>query len=484
MKKILSIMIIAAFLVSLTIAGIGCEAASGTSTETSAAKAEETTATADAQQETTTSAEEKTETESFDWKKYAGTSISLIGCAGVYNEDIQESIKSFEELTGIKVEKCDFFGESDFYNKVQTISASKSGEYDITMVGYPNLIDWVPGGWLEPLDAYLADPNLTNPDYDFEDFYPSLIETAKWDGQSGHKFGTREGSKLWMIPLACGPTMLQYRKDLFDKYNLKAPTTVQEAIDAGLVIQKNEPGMYGIAVRGAKEVAMLYGGVWATLKSYGANDFDENLNPQFNSPDMVRGLTAWKDMITQIGDIKNWSNRKWDNDMSDFASGKCAMMLEHGALGGFINQGEEDVPAKGNIAWAPPLVEKDPSKMASLQWSWSLAISSYSKNKEAAWYFIQYVTGKKMMTEGTISVYPVRKSVFESKPYQDAFASYIDFFDAWNKTIPYTSFPFTPAIGFNDYGFQLAGEIQNAVLGTKTPQKAMDDLVNYYNENF
>lgn len=419
----------------------------------------------------------------FDWKRFEGTELNILGVAGPYNPEIQESIESFEKLSGIKINLLDFIPETEYYNKVQLTSAAGSSEYDIFMVGFPNLIDWVPANWLEPLDEYLGNSALTNPDMDFDDFFPNILENCYWDGVNGHKFGKSSDAKLWALPLGCMINTIMYRKDIFDKYNLDPPSTVREAIEVGEIIQEKEPDMYGLAIRGNKELATLYGGIWQTLKSYGADDFDSNLNPQFNSPEMIDGLDEVAEMINKIGNINNWANMTWYEVMTDLASGKAAMALDAVPMIAWINAGDE-AEAQGNLAYAPPIYGKSASSMVSSLWAWNLGISASSKNKEAAWLFIQYVTGKEMQSEGTVMAFPTRKSVFNSDAFVDANSANEGFFETWKKTIPYSRFIFTPAIGLNDYGYVFVGEIQNAVLGTKSAENAMKEVEKYYKSNF
>jgi multiple sugar transport system substrate-binding protein len=420
----------------------------------------------------------------FDWKRFAGSEIKILGVAGPYNPEIQEAIESFQNLTGITVSQMDFIPETEYYNKVQLVAAAGQGEYDIYMVGFPNMIDWVPAGWLEPMEDYLNNPALTNPDMEFDDFFTKVVENCYWDGVNGHKFGKSKDASLYALPLGCMINTLMYRKDIFDKYGLKPPRTVKEAIKVGEIIQENEPGMYGLAIRGNKEVATLYGGIWQTLKSYGADDFDANLNPQFNSPEMRKGLDEVSEMINKIGNISNWANVTWYEVMTDLASGKAAMGLDAVPMVAWINASPEDAPGKGNLAYAPPLYGGDREDMVSSLWAWNLGISSDSKEKEAAWLFLQYVTGKTMQAEGTVMAFPTRNSIFSADDFVDVNKVNVGFFETWEDTIPYAGFIFTPAIGLNDYGYVFVGEIQNVVLGKKTADKAMAAVEKYYEDNF
>jgi multiple sugar transport system substrate-binding protein len=285
------------------------------------------------------------------------------------------------------------------------------------------------------------------------------------------------------MPLGVMVNMLMYRKDIFDKYHLSVPTTIDEAIKVGKVIQQREPGMYGIATRGVKEIQQLFGGVWSTLESYGATDFDANMKPAFASDGMVKGLNDWQRMVKEIGNVNNWASMTWYDVMSDLSSGKAAMALDACAIGGWINSGKDCV-GKGHIAFAEPFKSSDPSKARSFMWAWNIAVAADSRNKEAAWYFAQFVTSKEMQLRGSDMSWPTRRSVFDDKDFQKANVGQINFFDAWAKTIKYAGFEFSPVPGLNDWGYQLAGKIQDVVLGHAPAEKAMSDMVDYYNKNY
>ena len=121
----------------------------------------------------------------FDWRRYEGTTISITGVEGVYNEQILEAIEPFQELTGITVDKVDFVPEADYTNKIQLLSSAKSDEYDVYMISFSNLFDFVPNGWIEPLDAYINDSTLADPELNMDDFYDSVLYYCYWDGVSG-----------------------------------------------------------------------------------------------------------------------------------------------------------------------------------------------------------------------------------------------------------------------------------------------------------
>jgi len=431
--------------------------------------------------------EEEVITEGFDWRQFEGTELSLIGVEGVYNEQILEAIAPFEEKTGITIAKTDFITEADFTNKVQTLSAANSSEYDVYMVSFTNLFDWVPNGWIEPLDDYVNDPTLADPDLDMDDFYPEVLNYCHWNGVSGTPLGKDyPGAKLYALPHGWIVFNLLYRTDIFEKYDLEIPETMDELIEVGEFIQENEPDMYGVAVRGFKAVDILYGGIWQTILSYGGRDFDEDLNPVFDSPENIEGLEKFAEMVNTVGNVGNWANVTWYEVLTDLQTGKAAMAIDAPSLATWIADSEEDSPAKGNIDIAPPVYGDTKDKTKSMIFGWNLGINANSENKEAAWMFIQYVTGKERQMNETMKPFPTRQSVLGSEKVKQEMVDkgMVNFVDSWNETAKYADVLLTPAKGFNDYGYVLAGELQAAVLGEKTAEEALSTVSEYYRENY
>ncbi|UCF78828.1 MAG: extracellular solute-binding protein [Candidatus Eiseniibacteriota bacterium] len=93
-------------------------------------------------------------------------------------------------------------------------TAMQSGEeiWDV-MVGLNlALKQMTEAGWLEPLDDYMADPELFNADlYNYEDFPEALRDLLSYDG------------KTYMIAQAPSVPMVFYRTDLLEKYGVDEP---------------------------------------------------------------------------------------------------------------------------------------------------------------------------------------------------------------------------------------------------------------------
>ena len=98
-------------------------------------------------------------------------------------------------------------------------------------------------------------------------------------------------------------------------------------------------------------------------------------------------------------------------------------MMFDASSNAYFNNYEGASAESGNIAWSTvplPKGKTDADAKTNL-WIWSLAMNKDSKNKEAAWYFIQYFTSPEYMlwsgTEGASPDTP-RTSVMNSDEYK------------------------------------------------------------------
>ena len=73
-------------------------------------------------------------------------------------------------------------------------------------------------GWTEPLEPFLADPNMTSPEYDEADIFEGLMAANRWDLTLGGGIG--QGSQ-WAIPVMVETYVQSYRKDIYDELGIE-----------------------------------------------------------------------------------------------------------------------------------------------------------------------------------------------------------------------------------------------------------------------
>ncbi|WP_156520198.1 extracellular solute-binding protein, partial [Rhodococcus sp. EPR-157] len=130
----------------------------------------------------------------------------------------------------------------------------------------------------------------------------------------------------------------------------------------------------------------------------------------------------------------------------------------------------------GNIGWYPGPAGPDGSYATNL-WTWSLAMNSMSKNKHAAWLFMQWATGKEAMSkavQGGIYADPVRKSVFDGV-FKDQVADQAGYLETFETVIDQSKIQFTPQKKFFDTTQNWASALQD-IYGGDDAQSRLDGL--------
>ena len=421
------------------------------------------------------------EASGFDWKAYDGTTLNVMFNEHTYSKAVIEKIPEFEEATGIHVEYSTT-PESNYFDKLNTALSSRSGNPDVFMTGAYQVWEYAPAGYMEDLDPYVNDPTKTAEDYDYSDFIPATIESLRWDLIPGHAVG--EGS-LWAVPMGWELNNLSYNKRIFEEKGLTCPTTTDELMETATALNEFDgSGTYGIAVRGSREWATIHPGYMSLFATWGGKDFeieDGKLVCKLDSEEAIAMTDYWVNLIKTAGPPQ-WSTYTWYQASADLGAGKAAMLFDATSAAYFQNV-EGGSAESGNIAWSTiPLPEgKTEADMKANVWIWSLAMNADSKNKDAAWYFIQYFSNKEFMqwsgTEGACADTP-RQSVMDSDGYKEIVGKADNYLEAINALSPNATIQFTPQPYFFECTTTWAETLQDLVTSDKyaSTEEAMKQL--------
>ncbi|WHH61121.1 sugar ABC transporter substrate-binding protein [Petroclostridium sp. X23] len=414
----------------------------------------------------------------FSWEMAKGAKIKVLLNQHPYAEAVIKKIPDFEEKTGIKVEYS-ITPEENYFDKVTTSLNSRSGDPDIFMTGAYQVWEYAPAGYIQPLDEFINDSNLTASDYNFEDFYKGIVGALKWDLTPGHKTGS--GSQ-WALPMGFEQYTLAYNKRIFAEKGLEAPKTIEELMD--LCKKLNEfdgKGTYALALRGTRNWATIHPGYMTTFVNYGAKDFEVEegkLVSKLNSKEAVEMTDTWVKLI-KSGGSPSWSSYTWYQASADLGAGKAAMLFDADVVEYFQNP-EGASKEAGNLAWVPAPLPEGKNQVNSNLWTWALAMNKASKNKQAAWLFLQYFTGKDYQLWASVNanlVNPVRNSVFEDPSFAAIIEKADGYAQTFKKTIDGTTIQFTPQPHFFETTTEWAATLQDLVGGKyKSTQEAMDAL--------
>ena len=342
-------------------------------------------------------------TANINWKQCSGETINLLLNKHLYTNSMLAQLPIFEKLTGIHVNYL-VLPEQQFFERQQIVLANRSSEFDITMTGPYFEWKFAPAKYIQPLDSFINDPSLTDKKfYDLGDFYPNLIKANS------------VGGKIYAIPVMVETYILQYRKDLFEKYGVKVPTTMEDLYNAAKKLSEgfkkdNITSIYPFGVRGIKGFGTFLTGYYTEFSSYGGKDF-VNGKPAMASKQGIYLTNLWVKTIKDFGP-PDWPTYDWYDVKDAMASGKIAMTIDCDFFAAeYADPSHSSVVGKVDYALPP----HGPAGQMSSIWTWALAMNAASKHKKAAWLFLEWATSKPVLKYAS-AVYnnfdPTRASVW------------------------------------------------------------------------
>jgi multiple sugar transport system substrate-binding protein len=308
----------------------------------------------------------------------AGTTLtywaSNQGASLQYDKQVlQPELDKFQQQTGIKV-NVEVVGWPDLLNRILGATASGQGP-DVLNIGNTWSASLQATGALLPFD----DAALTAVGGKDRFLAGSMSATGAAD---------KPPAAVPLYSLAYG---LYYNKKMFADAGITAPPATWEELAAdGKKLTGN--GHWGLAVEGASisensHHAFVFG------QQYGGDLFDAAGKPTFDSPGVVAGITRYLDLMA-TDKIVNPGNAEYAENQSvtDFATGKAAMLLWQAAAGNLKSHGM--TPDQYGLA-PVPLPASPPAggkKVNSMVAGINLAVFASTKHKDAALQFVKFMT--------------------------------------------------------------------------------------------
>ena len=228
------------------------------------------------------------------------------------------------------------------------------------------------------------------------------------------------------MPYVGNSQLFFYRKDLFEKHNLKPPASWEDVLTAAKTIDERErtgsPAggrVYGYvmrAARGNSAVADFMPIFW----SFGAEMFDSSGKPAVNSKE---GIDALKFML-ELGKYapNGYASFNATEVSAHLLQGTAAMSINWPAwISSFDDTAKSKVAGKMTFAVMPGATSPGRAEIG----NWLIAIPRGSRNTEAAFEFLLWATAADQMKKSALAGNPpTRRSVFTDSELVTKFPSY------------------------------------------------------------
>jgi multiple sugar transport system substrate-binding protein len=289
-----------------------------------------------------------------------------------------------------------------------------------------------------------------------------------------------DGAKQWAIPWGFELNSISYNRKYFDDLGIQLAKNLPELVEQAKKITDANKGYYGIGVRGSRSWATIHPGYLSAFANYGASDFEVSGGKGKAAMNSAAGkeMTAlWVEMVQESGP-KNWATYTWYNVGTDLGAGASAMIYDADILGYFMNGG--DNKEAGNIAYSAFAPNPQAQAPTPNVWIWSLAMSEFSGQKDAAWTFMQWASGTEHGLFGAREmdfVNPVRQSVWADEAFRARIAkSYPGYLEQFDASAPGSKIYFTPQPLFEAVTTQWAAALQQMVANQVPVDEGLDQL--------
>jgi multiple sugar transport system substrate-binding protein len=268
-------------------------------------------------------------------------------------------------------------------------------------------------------------------------------------------------------------------------YDLAAPKTWKEFADISqFITDKLAPNVYGSAMIHAADNHFF---ISERFRNYGGKFFDaETMKATINSPEGVQALTDIVALIkTMPPGAETWG---FAECLSALLSGQIAMTVSWPPVARWAQGIDASEEA---LSWVPKtqVIDKigyamPPGGHPQLASGFLLSVSADSKNKDAAFLFVQWLTSKQESLKNVMRPFglrdPYRLSHYESAEYQALWPTAKEYLATLRDGA---------AHGLADLSIRSTFKYQDslaraviAAIGGVPPQQAFDDLAKQWDE--
>ena len=256
---------------------------------------------------------------------------------------------------------------------LSTVLGAKDATLDVFILDIINPAQYHAAGWIEPLNQYLG-----------------VKDAKSYMSQYLPAYATADviDNKIVALPNFADSMFLYYRKDLLDKYGVKAPVTWDELASSAQKIQQGEKSanLQGLSFQGAP----IEGAVCTFLLPYWSQGKDFPKGTKLDKPAAVSGLNMWLGMVDKGVAKKNIAEVKTGDTVNEFMAGDVVFAINWGYAWDLFQQDPNSkVKEKVGVAKLPAMTG---GQSATCIGGWQWAVSAFSKNKAEAAKLVRFMS--------------------------------------------------------------------------------------------
>ena len=305
-------------------------------------------------------------------KPFEGTKLNILSVVTPQFDGLMLRDDEFTELTGIETEWT-FIPFGSLQEKINAEGVAANGTFDV--VNY--LDSWGPPNahWLKRIDELMERDGISM------DRYPAAFaRSAQFEGET---LG---------FPLRAHPQLMFYRKDLIPE----PPKTWEDVIRIGKELKASNPDVAPLALYYNNDGNRQNLFIWINfLWAAGADIFNDDWTAAWASEEGIAATEAYIALHTehQVTNPNSLAFVEQDARQS-FMQGKSAMIpVWWWAYSGFYNP-DSSTLTKDQVGFVGMPSYNGVTKTYAI--SMPFSISEYSKNQDAAWEFLKWLSNPEM----------------------------------------------------------------------------------------
>ncbi|MBM3471293.1 MAG: sugar ABC transporter substrate-binding protein [Armatimonadetes bacterium] len=376
--------------------------------------------------------------------------LNLVSMSDRFSGALTRMAPEFERETGIKV-NVTIQSYAELYSRAIADFVGRTGGADLYTVDIVWTGEWGENGYLLDLTPMIQRDRAA---IAYDDVFPSVWKLGGWQG------------KQYAFPLAAYAGVLAYNKKVLTDAGIKPPRSVPEF---AMAIQKlTGDGRYGIVMNGARGAPCAQDWMYHML-IHGGSILDKEGMPALNTPVNVRALTFFADMFKYAP--PGATSYAWGDRELAFRSGVAMMQI---AWSTGVRAHRD--PSMSKVATISDITTLPQAAGAPTRYplgGWSIGINRDSRNKEAAWQFIKWITSQRMRREFVrLGGEPIRRSETSDSTLLAEFP----WFAMVGKSFENADGDFRPRIRQYPRIQDILGlEVNLVITGQKSPKAALDD---------
>lgn len=368
-----------------------------------------------------------------------------------------DSAGEWSRASGVKLEWLTF-GVPEVHDRLYREASLAQGSVDLGLVANRYIGPRI-ATMFEPLDDYLAKAPIE----DFADIAPGMVETMVY------------GGKRYGIPFRHATSGLHYNKALFAERGVDGPPrTMEELIvlaEKLTYVRADGTQVHGLVLDGTSPAQIV-----DIARAWDGDMLGLDYSVKATEPAMVRTVALLRDFYAKGVLPKIWLKFQTEDTTNFMVQGRAAMAITPFGRNPFFNDPQRSKFAGQFAVTAVPssaeLAARYPVAPAKTEF-WAFVIPKNTRHKELAWDLVRHFSSRENTVRAAMNGNgPCRASAYADPRYRAA----LPYADAEGAVLRVARPPLPGWDNAARAEDMFKEELELALLGSKTPQAAMESV--------